>query len=158
MESALLSAPLGPPTHGYPRCVSSSPDISKAGRDGPSEFIGLVYGEITAESVSATVPVGPAVQQPFGLVHGGVYATIAESICSTATAVAVASEGRIAMGQSNSATFLRPMTEGTIHASATRRHAGRIIWLWDVDFTDDEGRLCATVRMTIAVRDAPPGD
>jgi uncharacterized protein (TIGR00369 family) len=135
--------------------VSSSPDISKAGRDGPSEAIGLVYGEMTAASVSATVPVGPAVQQPFGLVHGGIYATVAESICSSATAVAVASDGRIAMGQSTSATFLRPMTQGTIHASATRRHSGRTTWLWDVDFTDDEGRLCATVRMTIAVRDGP---
>jgi len=157
MESALLSAPLGPPTHGYPRCVSSSPDISKAGPDGPGEAIGLVYGEKTAASVSATVPVGPAVQQQFGLVHGGIYATVAESICSSATAVAVAPDGCIAMGQSNSATFLRPMTEGTIHALATRRHAGRTTWLWDVDFTDDEGRLCATVRMTVAVREAPPG-
>ncbi len=48
------------------------------------------------------------------------------------------------MGQSNSATFLRPMTEGTVHAVATSRHAGRTTWLWDVDFTDDEGKLCAT--------------
>ncbi|MEJ7875308.1 MAG: PaaI family thioesterase [Solirubrobacterales bacterium] len=137
--------------------MSSSPDISKAGRDGPGEAIGLVYGEMTAASVAATVPVAPPVQQPFGLVHGGVYSTIAESICSSATAIAVASERRIAMGQSNSATFLRPMTEGTIHALAIRRHAGRTTWLWDVDFTDDADHLCAMVRMTIAVRDAPPG-
>ncbi|MDQ3729124.1 MAG: PaaI family thioesterase [Actinomycetota bacterium] len=157
MESALLSAPLGPPTHGYPRRISSSSDISKAGRDGPGEAIGLVYGEMTAESVAATVPVAPPVQQQFGLVHGGVYSTVAESICSAATAIAVASEGHIAMGQANSATFLRPMTEGTIHALATRRHAGRTTWLWDVDFTDDDGRLCATVRMTVAVRKAPSG-
>ncbi|HYH62327.1 MAG TPA: PaaI family thioesterase [Solirubrobacterales bacterium] len=135
--------------------MSSSPDISKAGRDGPSEAIGLVYGEVREDSVTATAPVAPPVQQPFGLVHGGVYSTIAESICSSATAVAVASDGRIAMGQSNSATFLRPMTQGTIHAEAKRRHAGRTTWLWDVDFTDDEGRLCATVRMTVAVREAP---
>ena len=135
--------------------MASSPDISKAGRDGPGEAFGLVYGEVKDGSVSASVPVSPAVQQPFGLVHGGVYSTIAESICSAATAVAVASDGRIAMGQSNAATFLRPITTGTIHALATRRHAGRTTWLWDVDFTDDEGRLCATVRMTVAVRDAP---
>lgn len=133
--------------------MTSSPDISKAGSDGPGEAFGLVYGEVSAESVSATCPVTPPVQQQFGLVHGGVYSAIAESICSAATALAVASEGRIAMGQSNSASFLRPMTEGTIHALATRRHAGRTTWLWDVDFTDDAGRLCATVRMTVAVRE-----
>ena len=153
MESEVGFALVQSLTHGYARGVSSSPDISKAGRDGPSEAIGLVYGEVKEDSVTATVPVAPPVQQPFGLVHGGVYATIAESICSSATAVAVASDGRIAMGQSNSATFLRPMTEGTVHAAATRRHAGRTTWLWDVDFTDDEGRLCATVRMTVAVRE-----
>jgi len=135
--------------------MSSTPDISKAGQDGPAVAFGVVYGEVTAERVEASVPVEPPVQQQFGLVHGGVYSVIAESICSSATAVAVASEGRIAMGQSNSATFLRPVTEGTVHAAATRRHAGRTTWLWDVDFTDDEGRLCATVRMTVAVRQAP---
>ena len=135
--------------------LMSSPDISKAGRDGPGEAFGLVYGDVTAERVTATVPVEQPVQQPFGLVHGGVYSTIAESICSSATAVAVASEGRIAMGQSNSATFLRPLTKGTVHAEANRRHAGRTTWIWDVDFTDDDGKLCAMVRMTIAVRDAP---
>lgn len=135
--------------------MASSPDISKAGEDGPGVAFGLVYGEVTAERVEATVPVEPPVQQPFGLVHGGVYSTIAESICSSATAIAVASEGKIAMGQANSATFLRPITEGTVHAVATRRHAGRTTWLWDVDFTDDSGKLAATVRMTIAVREAP---
>ena len=132
----------------------SSPDISKAGQDGPATAFGLVYGDVTAERVEASLPVEPPVQQQFGLVHGGVYSTVAESICSAATAVAVASDGRIAMGQSNSATFLRPVTEGTVHAVATRRHAGRTTWLWDVDFTDDEGRLCAMVRMTVAVREA----
>ena len=137
--------------------MASSPDISKAGQDGPAVAFGLVYGEMSAERVEASVPVEPAVQQPFGLVHGGVYSTIAESICSSATALAVASEGKIAMGQSNSATFLRPVTEGTVHATATRRHGGRTTWLWDVDFTDDQGRLAAMVRMTVAVRDAPSG-
>jgi 1,4-dihydroxy-2-naphthoyl-CoA hydrolase len=135
--------------------VSSSPDISKAGQDGPGVAFGLVYGEVTAERVEAHVPVEPAVQQPFGLVHGGVYSTIAESICSSATAVAVASEGKIAMGQSNSATFLRPVTQGTVHAVGRRRHAGRTTWIWDVDFTDDDGKLAAMVRMTVAVREMP---
>ena len=135
--------------------MSSSPDISKAGEDGPGVFFGLVYGEVTAERVEASFPVEPPVQQPFGLVHGGVYSTIAESICSSATAIAVSSEGKIAIGMSNSASFLRPVTEGTIHAVGTRRHAGRTTWLWDVDFTDDNGKLAATVRMTVAVREAP---
>ena len=47
------------------------------------------------------------------------------------------------MGQSNHTSFLRPVTEGTVHAEARRRHRGRTTWVWEVDFTDDQGRLCA---------------
>jgi uncharacterized protein (TIGR00369 family) len=89
-----------------------------------------------------------------GLVHGGAYAALAESLCSIATHTAVSPES-VAMGQSNSTSFLRPVTEGTIAASARRRHRGRTTWLWDVDFTDAQGRLCATARVTTAVRPAP---
>jgi uncharacterized protein (TIGR00369 family) len=56
---------------------------------------------------------------------------------------------------SNQTSFLRPITAGTIHAEARCRHRGRTTWVWDVDFTDDEGRLCALSRVTIAVRPIP---
>ena len=72
-----------------------------------------------------------------------------------ATAAAVIPEGMIAVGLSNQTSFLRPVTGGTIHAEARRRHRGRTTWVWEVDLTDDEGRLCAIVRMTIAVRPLP---
>ena len=80
---------------------------------------------------------------------------IAESITSHATARVVVPEGMVPVGQSNSATFLRPITEGQIHATARRRHAGRTTWIWDVEITDDSERLCAMIRMTIAVRPRP---
>ena len=54
--------------------------------------------------------------QPWGLVHGGVYAAMAESLASWATAMAVASDGDIVMGMSNNTSFLRPIGAGTIHA------------------------------------------
>lgn len=119
---------------------------------------GLEVLEMSDEEVRAQVAVRDGVKQPMGLVHGGVFASIAESITSSATAVAVWREhGQIAMGMSNQTNFLRPITEGTVHAHARRRHRGRTSWMWEVDITDDAGRLCAVVRMTIAVRDLPPG-
>jgi uncharacterized protein (TIGR00369 family) len=87
-----------------------------------------------------------------GLVHGGLYAAMAESLTSMATAMAVAADGNFAVGLANQTSFLRPITEGTVHATAVRRHRGRTTWLWEVDITDDDGRLCAVTRMTIAVR------
>ena len=113
---------------------------------------GLQIQEISEEEVTATVPVRDAVKQPMGLVHGGLYASIAESLASMATAMAVAKDGKQAMGLSNATSFLRPITEGTVHATARRLHSGRTTWVWDVEITDDQGRRCALTRMTIAVR------
>ncbi len=101
----------------------------------------VLYGlNVTAFSeheVRAEVVVRDEICQPVGLVHGGVYASIAESIASLATAVGVLEKGDIAMGQSNATSFLRPITEGTVHAVAVPVHRGRTTWVWDVSFTDD---------------------
>ncbi len=120
-------------------------------------FDGLYGLEIDMDSVSedevrASVPVRDEIKQPMGLVHGGVFASIAESLASMATAVAVGPEGKQAMGLSNATSFMRPITEGTVHAVARRIHRGRTTWIWDVEISDDAGRRCAVTRMTIAVR------
>lgn len=113
---------------------------------------GLELLEVTDERVRAQVKVHDGVRQPMGLVHGGVFASMAESMTSMATAMAVLLEGRTAQGLSNQTSFVRPILDGTVHAEARRRHRGRTTWVWEVDITDDDGRLCAMVRMTIAVR------
>lgn len=116
---------------------------------------GLEVLEATPELVRAQVKVHDGIKQPMGLVHGGVFASIAESITSMGTAVVVAEEGNMAQGLSNQTSFLRPILEGTVHATARRRHKGRTTWVWEVEITDDAERLCALVRMTIAVRPFP---
>jgi 1,4-dihydroxy-2-naphthoyl-CoA hydrolase len=115
---------------------------------------GLEVLEIGAEHARGRVAVRDEVRQPFGLVHGGVYASIAESLPLMAPHEAVQVDGLTAQGLSNQTSFLRPILEGTVHAEARRRHRGRTTWVWEVDITDDQGRLCALVRMTIAVRPA----
>jgi 1,4-dihydroxy-2-naphthoyl-CoA hydrolase len=118
---------------------------------------GLELLECRDDFVRARVAVRDEIRQPFGLVHGGVLAAIAETLASLGTAVVVLPEGNAAMGLSNSTSFLRPITDGTIHARALRRHRGRTTWVWDVEITDDAGRLCALTRMTIAVRPVAGG-
>ena len=76
----------------------------------------------------------------------------AESLASVATFSAVEGDGNIAVGQANHNHFLRPVTEGLVHAEGTPIHRGRTSWVWDVRFTDDRDRLCAMSRVTIAVR------
>lgn len=116
---------------------------------------GLELLDFSDTDVHAQVTVRDEVKQPMGLVHGGVYASMAESMASLATAVAVHAQGETAMGLSNSTSFLRPITEGVVHAHASRIHRGRTTWVWDVRFSDDENRTCAVTRMTIAVRPLP---
>lgn len=120
--------------------------------EGFDGLVGLEVLEAQDGLVRARVEVRDELKQPMGVVHGGVYSSIAESIASIATWMGVQADGRTAMGLSNQTSFLRPMLEGTIHAEARCRHRGRSTWVWEVDFTDDQGRLCALTRMTIAVR------
>jgi uncharacterized protein (TIGR00369 family) len=119
--------------------------------------LGFELLEATDEVARARFAVTDKVIQPFGLVHGGAYAALAESLTSMATFAAVAADGNMATGQSNNSSFLRPVTEGTVHAVARALHRGRTSWVWDVEFRDDEGRLAAITRMTIAVRPQPTG-
>jgi uncharacterized protein (TIGR00369 family) len=125
----------------------------------PEETFDALYGmrrfDMDEDSARGEVAVRRELMQPWGLIHGGVYASMAESLASWATALVVAADGNIVMGMSNNTSFLRPISAGTIHALAKRRHRGRTTWVWDVDCSDDEGRLCATSRVTVAVRPAP---
>ena len=123
-----------------------------AGTVGLDALLGLELLDVSDESVTARLPVRDELLQPFGLVHGGVFASIAETLASVGTAVAVVPAGDAAMCLSNQTSFMRPITSGVIHGRAVRRHRGRTTWIWDVEISDDDGRLCALSRMTIAVR------
>src|ERR1051325_6008145 len=112
----------------------------------------LRIDEIGDGLIRAHVDVVDHHKQPAGLVHGGVFASIAEATTSMATWLAVQEDGRSAQGLSNQTSFLRPILEGTIHATARARHRGRTTWVWEVEIADDQERLCALVRTTIAVR------
>jgi 1,4-dihydroxy-2-naphthoyl-CoA hydrolase len=119
--------------------------------------LGIEVLDGNSEVAHGRFEVSDAVRQPYGIVHGGAYAALAESLVSMTTAMAVYEDGMIAVGQSNHTSFLRPISSGWVHAEARCRHRGRTSWVWEVDCTDDEGRLCAIVRVTMAVRPPPGG-
>jgi 1,4-dihydroxy-2-naphthoyl-CoA hydrolase len=120
-----------------------------------AELLGIEMLDLGPDLARARLEVTPGVCQPFGIVHGGAFASIAETLCSWATYEVVKDDGMLALGQANQATFLRPISEGFVHAEARPRHRGRTTWIWDTEITDDEGRLCCLVRMTIALRPRP---
>ena len=121
--------------------------------EGFDGLYGLRITELSDEVVRGEVVVREELKQPAGLVHGGVYASIAEALASWGTYLAVLDQGKMATGLSNQTSFLRPITQGTIHAIAVRKHRGRTTWVWEVELSDDHERLCVITRMTIAVRE-----
>jgi len=118
-------------------------------------FIGVEYLEHGDDFARARLTITPELLQPYDIVHGGVHSALAESVVSRATAMLVAPRGKGAVGLSNHTSFLRPATAGVLHADGRARHRGRTTWVWDVDISDDSGRLCSTSRITLAVIDPP---
>jgi 1,4-dihydroxy-2-naphthoyl-CoA hydrolase len=123
----------------------------------PSPFdlhIGTQWLDLGPNEARARLAVEDHHKQPFGVVHGGVFATLAESVCSPATYRAVVDHGMTAVGQSNHTSLLRPVSQGHLNAVARPRHRGRTTWVWEVEITDDDERVCALARVTMAVRPA----
>ena len=115
-------------------------------------LLGTEWLDDDPEHARVRVPMRDDLRQPVGLLHGGVMSSLIESVCSRATALAVLDEGMMAMGQSISVNFLRPITEGHAEVTATARHRGRTTWVWEAEVKDGDGRLCALAQMTVAVR------
>jgi 1,4-dihydroxy-2-naphthoyl-CoA hydrolase len=117
--------------------------------------IGVEVLEVGDEVIRGRLKVEDRVRQPYGIVHGGAIAALAESLTSMGTARGVMRDGKIAMGQEINASFMRPLTRGHVNALCRVRRKGRTAWNWEVEITDDDGRLCSLLRATIAVRDLP---
>jgi uncharacterized protein (TIGR00369 family) len=118
-------------------------------------ILGVEVVEAEEGFLRGRIPVADRIRQPYGLVHGGAILTLAESLTSFGTALGVADKGKIAIGQEINASFMRPITAGHVNGAARVRRRGRTAWVWEIEITDDDGRLCALVRTTIAVREAP---
>lgn len=128
-------------------------DLADQRTSGFDALYGLEYEHADGDEVRARIAVDDRHLQPVGLVHGGVYAAMAESMASVGTAVGTGMEKFVA-GLSNHTSFLRPVFDGdTIRAVAVPRHRGRTTWIWEVEARDGRDRPCALARVTIAVRD-----
>ncbi|MGW3961620.1 PaaI family thioesterase [Amycolatopsis australiensis] len=120
-----------------------------------NDKVGMKLLEATAERVVGTIPVEGNLQ-PYGLLHGGANAVLAEALGSTVAALN-AGPDRAAMGLELSCTHHRAVRSGTVTGVATPLHVGRGTITAEIVLTDDEGRRTCTARLTCVVRDRPPG-
>jgi 1,4-dihydroxy-2-naphthoyl-CoA hydrolase len=136
--------------------MPTDPHLAVAFENTLDGHLGWEVLDTSPERASARFTVEDKHRQPMGLVHGGVYAALAEGLCSATTYMQVAAGGKAAVGSSNLTSFLRPVREGTVTAEARAIHRGRTTWVWEVEFKRDDGKLCAVTRVTLAVIDARP--
>lgn len=112
-------------------------------------LVGTRFVEVSGQRVVATVEVDPERHiQPAGIVHGGVYTTVVETVASVGATVWLDGNGH-AVGVSNHTDFLRAIERGTLRFEAVPLQQGRTLQLWQVDVTDGEGRRIAHGRVRL---------
>jgi 1,4-dihydroxy-2-naphthoyl-CoA hydrolase len=116
--------------------------------------MGIEITEASPERVVATMPVKGNLQ-PYGLLHGGANAVLAESIGSVCAALNAGLD-RATMGVELSCTHHRAVTEGTVTGVATPIHTGYTVITVEIVITDERDRRTCTARLTCLVRDRPP--
>ena len=117
-----------------------------------AEKMGMEFVEFSVERCVATMPV-EGNTQPVGLMHGGAYVVLGESLGSMAANLH-AGPGRLAVGVDINATHTRSATSGVVTGVCTPVHLGRSLTVHEIVVTDDQGRRCSTIRITNQIKDA----
>jgi len=113
--------------------------------------LGIEIKELTAERVTATMPVHAATHQPFGLLHGGASVALAETVASIGTWNLIDQENEICVGLEINANHLKSKSSGMVTAIATPLHKGRTTMVWDIKIVDEEEALICVSRCTVAI-------
>src|SRR5437762_1191337 len=114
---------------------------------GFDSYIGLRLVDSSPDGVTATFEVRPELHQPYGLLHGGVLATVVETVGSVSASIWY--DGPV-VGTSNHTNFLRATRDGVLTARSTPVHRGRTQQLWEIEITDEQDRLVAKGQLRIA--------
>jgi len=116
------------------------------------EALGVRAVELDPDRVVFELDVTPRVHQPFGLLHGGASAVIAESAASMGAWLNCDQQNEYTVGVDLNITHLRARSEGTVRATATPIRKGKTVQVWAIDIDDQDGERVAVARCTLAVR------
>lgn len=123
-------------------------------RPNVNDQLGIEIVLMGPEKVVLCVEVGPKVHQPYGILHGGVSALLAEGAASIGGALSVGPD-EIVVGTELNCSHLRSMSSGTLTATATPIRKGRAVHVWAIELTDDQNRQICVARCTLQVLKAP---
>ena len=127
--------------------------VLNASSSGWNQAMGIRFVTASADEVIAEMDVTPAHHQPYGLVHGGVYSGLIETVCSVGAALDASRRDQGAVGLENHTTFLNAVRSGTLRVVAKPLHRGRRSQVWEATITDDKGKVAATGRVRLLALD-----
>ena len=118
---------------------------------GFDKLLGLDFIKAAPDEYVAEIKIDGRHLQPYGIVHGGVYSGMIETLCSVGAALSVYSEGKSAVGLENSTSFLRAVRSGVLRCTARPILKGKRSHVWEAQVTDDRERLIATGRVRLII-------
>ena len=126
-------------------------DLGVLGKGTMSEYLGIVWTELGADFLKATMPVDHRTKQPYGLLHGGASCVLAETIGSVASAMVVDHSRFYCVGLEINANHVRSAREGVVTGVAKPLHLGVSTHVWDIRIFDENEKLVCVSRMTVAI-------
>ena len=117
------------------------------------ETLGIEFVEVGEDFVRARMPVDGRTIQPYGILHGGANATLAETVASVAATLCCDPGKQIAVGVELNANHIRSVRSGFVYGTARPLHLGRSTHVWDVRIEDEEGMLVCASRLTLLIKD-----
>ncbi len=126
-------------------------EVKGMARQGMAHHLDIEFTELGPDYLRATMPVDSRTQQPYGLLHGGASAALAETLGSVGANLCVDGSRYYCVGQEINANHLRPVREGRVTGTAKPVHLGRRSQVWDIRIEDESGRLSCVSRLTLSV-------
>ena len=118
--------------------------------------LGIEFTEIGENFLKARMPVDDRTRQPYGLLHGGASATLAETLGSVASAYVIDMKQYYCVGLEINANHIRPARDGYVYGTATPLHLGRTTHVWDIRIHDTREKLVCVSRLTVAILKQQP--
>lgn len=113
--------------------------------------VGIEFTEVGEDYIKGKMPVDKRTHQPMGLLHGGASVVLAETLGSAAANLCVDNSTHYCVGLAINSNHLRGIREGYVYGKATIVHLGRTTQVWQIDITNEEGKMVNVSRLTMAV-------
>jgi 1,4-dihydroxy-2-naphthoyl-CoA hydrolase len=132
------------------------PQLQQLATNTMGAHLGIEFTEIGENFLKARMPVDDRTRQPYGLLHGGASATLAETLGSVASAYVIDMKQYYCVGLEINANHIRPAREGYVYGTATPLHLGRTTHVWDIRIHDAREKLVCVSRLTVAILKQQP--